>query len=96
LVIKYPNILKFQGHAKFTQIGIFEKKHLATRRGGRVLQIIVCTGGCVGESFWKQKKDEEQGDQIGQNFAHWAIVFFVYIFENYKRSENIGQLFPTR
>jgi hypothetical protein len=32
-----------------------------------------------------------QGDQMGQIFAHWVIVFFglKFVFINYRRSQNI-------
>jgi hypothetical protein len=28
----------------------------------------------------------QQGDQIGQIFAHWAVVYFGQCFENYRSS----------
>jgi hypothetical protein len=30
-----------------------------------------------------------QGDQIGQYFAHWAIIYFRQFFENYSSSPNV-------
>jgi hypothetical protein len=34
-------------------------------------------------------KAGSQGDQIGQNFAYWAIIFFGQFFENFKSSPKI-------
>jgi hypothetical protein len=37
-----------------------------------------------------------QGDQIGRILAHWAIVYFGQVSENYKISRHFGQLFFLR
>jgi hypothetical protein len=34
---------------------------------------------------------DDQGDQIGRSFAHWAIVYFVHFFEDLRSSENFIQ-----
>jgi hypothetical protein len=37
---------------------------------------------------------EEQGDQIGQIFAYWAIVFSWAFIENYRSSLNFVTAIP--
>jgi hypothetical protein len=40
-------------------------------------------------SLKKKLGGREQGDQIGRNFAHWTIVFFGRVIENYIISPNL-------
>jgi hypothetical protein len=40
------------------------------------------------DEFVKISPKNNQGDQIGRIFAHWAIVFFGQIFENCRSSAN--------
>jgi hypothetical protein len=37
-----------------------------------------------------------QGDQIGRIFAHWALVVFGQLFENYRSSPYFWAIFPRK
>jgi hypothetical protein len=48
-------------------------------------------------SYDKISKGPKQGDQIGRIIAHWAIVYFGQVFENYTSGPNfLATTFDSR
>jgi hypothetical protein len=53
------------------------------------MQVDICGNSCKQKHF----QNPNQGDQIGQFFACWAIIYFSLFIENYRRSPNFWATF---